>query len=113
MPLTTGGGRLRSVGEIAKILSKKGLHDLGFDIPRGKVMAREAIMPNRVEKELPSMSNVAKVDDIKNQRMQQEGWIISFCNLRNQRICPCTKSKTWTNSSEALEFPQAGNGKEG
>ena len=44
-------GKLRKVGEIAKIFSKTGLCDLGFDIPLGgKVMARWAIMLNKEKK---------------------------------------------------------------
>ena len=35
-PLTIRGGKLRPV---ADILGKEGLHELGFDTPRGKVMA--------------------------------------------------------------------------
>ena len=53
------------VGEIAKILTKEGLQDLGFNIPvDGKVTARQTIMLNSVEEGLPSKSDVAKVDDI-------------------------------------------------
>ena len=47
-----------------QILVKEGLHDLGFNIPRGKVTARQVIMLNKVEKELPSNSDLAKVDNI-------------------------------------------------
>ena len=51
------------VGEIAKILGKEQLHDLGFNMPvEDKVMAQQAIMLKGVEKELPSMSDVAKMD---------------------------------------------------
>ena len=46
-------------------MGKEGLRDSGFDIPiEGKVMAQQAIMLNRMERELPSMSDLAKVDDI-------------------------------------------------
>ena len=38
-PLMTKGV-LKSVGMLADILDKGGLHNLGFDIPRGKVTAR-------------------------------------------------------------------------
>ena len=60
---------LRSVGVIAEILGKKGLRDLGFDIPMGKVTARQAVMLNRVEEELPSASDVSKADDIELQEI--------------------------------------------
>ena len=39
MSLTIRGGKLRSFGEKAKILSKEGLCELGFDIPSGKLTA--------------------------------------------------------------------------
>ena len=62
-PLTTEG-KLKSVGMIADILGKNRLHNLGFDIPRGKVTAREAVMLNKVKEELPSASDIDKADDI-------------------------------------------------
>ena len=58
-------GKLRLVGETADILRKESLRDLGFDIPKGKLPALRAIMLNRIEEELPSMSDIAKADDIK------------------------------------------------
>ena len=69
-PLTNKQYRLRLVGVIEGKLAKEGLQDLGFDIPRGKVMARQAIMLNRVDEELPSASNVAKADDIELQEIR-------------------------------------------
>ena len=68
-PLTFGGGKLRLVKEIEKILGKKGLCDLGFDIPAGKVTPQEAVMLNRVEEGLHSASDVAKADDIELQEI--------------------------------------------
>ena len=37
--------------------------DLGFDIPEGKETARQAVMLNRVEEELPSTSDIAKAEN--------------------------------------------------
>ena len=68
-PLTNGGGKLRMVKEIKKMLGKERLHALGFDIPKGKVTAQEAVMLNRVEEKLPSVSDVAKADDIELQEI--------------------------------------------
>ena len=48
---------------IADTSGKNRLHNLGFDIPRGKVTAREAVMLKKVKKELPSASDVAKADE--------------------------------------------------
>ena len=39
MSLTIRGGKPRSVRVIAEILGKEGLHDLGFEMHRGKRMA--------------------------------------------------------------------------
>ena len=63
-PLMTRDGMLRSDIEIASIQKKNRLHKLGFHIPRGKVTARQAVMLNVVEEDLPSVSDVAKADDI-------------------------------------------------
>ena len=62
-PLTTKGV-LKSVGMLADILGKGGLRNLGFDIPKGKVTARQAIMLNKAAEELPSESDMTKADDI-------------------------------------------------
>ena len=67
--VTIKGGKLRLVDDIADILIKEGLRDLGFDIPMSKFKARQAIMLNRVEEDLPSMSDIAKVDDIELQEI--------------------------------------------
>ena len=64
-------GKLRMSAEVVKILSKKGLSSLGFDIPRGNLMAQQAIMQNRVEEEMHSMSVVAKADDIELQEIME------------------------------------------
>ena len=66
-----GGEGLRLVHVIEKILGKEGLCKLGFDIPRGKLTAQQAMMPNRVEEELPCASDVAKADDIDYQEIMK------------------------------------------
>ena len=58
-------------GVIAEILGKNRLRDLGFDIPKGKLTARQAAMLNRVEEELPSESDITKVDDIELQEITE------------------------------------------
>ena len=63
------GEQLKPTETIADKLSKKRLCDLGFDIPTGKVTARQAVMLNRVEEELLSVSDVAKADDIELQEI--------------------------------------------
>ena len=70
-PLTTKGV-LNSVGMLADILGKGGLRNLGFDIPRVKVTARQAVMLNKAAEELPSESDITKADDIELQEIAEK-----------------------------------------
>ena len=70
-PLTTKR-KLKSVGMLLDILGKGGLCNLGFDIPRGKVTARQAVMLNKVKEELPSASDITKADDIELQEIAEK-----------------------------------------
>ena len=70
-PLTTKGV-LKSVGMLADILGKGGLRNLGFDIPRAKVTARQAVMLNKAAEELPSESDITGVDDIELQEIAEK-----------------------------------------
>ena len=56
-PLTTKG-KMKSVGMLADILGKNRLHRLGFNIPVGKVTARQAVMLNKAAEELPTESDI-------------------------------------------------------
>ena len=67
-PLTTEG-KLKSVGMIADLLGKNRLRNLGFDIPRSKLTAPQAVMLNRVKEELPSESDITKADNIELQEI--------------------------------------------
>ena len=67
-PLTTKWV-LKSVGMLADILGKGGLRGLGFDIPRGKLTARQVVMLNKVKEELPSESDITRADDIEPQEI--------------------------------------------
>ena len=67
-PLTTEG-KLKSVGMLADILSKNRLCRLGFNIPVGKVTARQAVMINKAAEELPSESDITKAGDIELQEI--------------------------------------------
>ena len=62
-PLTTKGV-LKLVGMLADILGEGGLHNLGFDIPRGKVTAQQAVMLNKAAEELPSESDITRADEL-------------------------------------------------
>ena len=68
----TTKGVLKSVGMLADILGKGGLRNLGFDIPRGKVTACQAVMLNKAAEELPSESNITRADDIELQEIAEK-----------------------------------------
>ena len=70
-PLTTEG-KLKSVGMFADILGKNRLRRLGFNIPVGKVTAQQAVMLSKAAKELPSESDITKVDDIELQEIAEK-----------------------------------------
>ena len=70
-PLTTDR-KLKSVRMIADILGKNRLHRLGFNIPVGKVTARQAVMLNKAAEELPSESDITKADDIELQEIVEK-----------------------------------------
>ena len=70
-PLTTKGV-LKLVGMLADILGKGGLRNLSFDIPRGKVTARQAVMLNKAADKLPSESDITRADDIELQEIAEK-----------------------------------------
>ena len=70
-PLTTEG-KLKSVGMLADILGKNRLHRLGFNIPVGRITARQAVMLNKAAEELPSESDITKADDIELQEIAEK-----------------------------------------
>ena len=70
-PLTTKGV-LKLVGMLVDILGKGGLHNLGFDIPRGKVTSQQAVMLNKAAEELPSESDITEADDIELQEIVEK-----------------------------------------
>ena len=70
-PLMTEG-KLKSVGMLVDILGKNRLRRLGFNIPVGKVTAWQAVMLNKAAEELPSASDITKVDDIELQEIAEK-----------------------------------------
>ena len=70
-PLTTEG-ELKSVGMLADILGKNRLCRLGFNIPVGPLTAQQAVMLNNAAEELPSESDITKVDDIELQEIVEK-----------------------------------------
>ena len=65
-------GVLKSVGMLVDILGKGGLRNLGFDIPRGKVTARQAVMLNKATEQLASESDITRADDIELQEIAEK-----------------------------------------
>ena len=57
---------------LADTLGKNRLRRLGFNIPVGKLTARQAIMLNKVAEELSSESDITKVDDIELQEIAEK-----------------------------------------
>ena len=57
---------------LVDVLGKNRLHKLGFNIPVGKVTARQAVMLNKAAEELPSESDITKVDDIELQEIAEK-----------------------------------------
>ena len=70
-PLTTEG-KLKSVGRLADILGKNRLRRLGFNIPVGRIAARQAVMLNKAAEELPSESHITRADDIELQKIVEK-----------------------------------------
>ena len=70
-PLTTEG-KLKSVGMVADTLGKNRLRRLGFNIPVGRITARQAVMLNKAAEELPSESDINGADDIELQEIAEE-----------------------------------------
>ena len=57
---------------IAYILGKNRLCRLGFNIPVGKLTARQAVMLNKAAEELPSKSDITRADDIELQEIAEK-----------------------------------------
>ena len=70
-PLTTEG-KLKSVGMLVDILGKNRLHRLGFNIPVGRITARQAVMLNKAAEELPSEFDITRADDIELQEIAEK-----------------------------------------
>ena len=70
-PLTTEG-KLKSVGMISDILGKNRLRRLGFNIPVGRITARQAVMLNKAAEELPSESDITGADDTELQEIAEK-----------------------------------------
>ena len=68
-PLTTKKWGLKLAEEIMKILGKEGLHDLDFNVSKGKITSQQSEMLNKVEEDIPSVSDVDKAGDIELQEI--------------------------------------------
>ena len=70
-PLTTEG-KLKSVGMLADILGKNRLRRLGFNIPVGRITARQTVMLNKAAEEPPCESDITKADDTELQEIAEK-----------------------------------------
>ena len=70
--LLTTEEKLKSVGMIADILGKNRFCGLGFNIPVGRITARQAVMLNKAAEELPSESDITGADDIELQEIAEK-----------------------------------------
>ena len=70
-PLMTKGVR-KSVGMLVNILSKNRLCRLGFNIPVGRITARQTVMLKKAAEELPSESDITEADDIELQEIVEK-----------------------------------------
>ena len=70
-PLTNEDGKLKTFGKLKSILGVRRLHNLGFDVPSGKLTPQQSINLNRVDGELPSTSDVATADDTDLQKITE------------------------------------------
>ena len=70
-PLMTEG-KLKSVGMLADILGKNRLRRLGFNIPVGKLTARQPVTLNKAAEELPTESDITKADDVELQGIAEK-----------------------------------------
>ena len=57
---------------LADILGKNRLHRLGFNIPVGRITARQAVMLNKTAEQLPSESDITGVDEIELQEIAKK-----------------------------------------
>ena len=74
---------LRVVGVLEDRLGKEGLHDLGFDVPVGRMTARQFMTSYRVGSQLPSVSDITRADDIELQEIAEKA-LRSIENLNQQ-----------------------------
>ena len=81
-PLTTKG-KLKSVGMIADMLGKNRLCRLGFNIPVGKLTARQAVMLNKAAEELLPESDITKADDIELQEIVEKASGTSISQIKD------------------------------
>ena len=71
-PLMTKKRTLMGVGVLADRLGKEGLRDIDFDVPVGRITARQFMASYRVESQLPSTSDITRADDIELQEIAEK-----------------------------------------
>ena len=81
--LTTKKWMLRVVAVLVDRLGKEGLHDLGFDVPVGRITAYQFMASYRAEPQLPSTSDITRADDIELKEIAEKA-LRSIENLNQQ-----------------------------
>ena len=71
-PITTKTRVLRGVGILADRLDEEGLHDLGLDVPVGRITAHQFMASYRTGSLLPSASDITGADDIELQEIAEK-----------------------------------------
>ena len=97
--------KLKSVGMLVDILVKNRLSRLGFNVPVGKVTARQAVILNKAAEELPSISDIDKADDIELQEIlkSMEDLISQLMQTDDLFECPSCELLGQINNSQAFE----------
>ena len=67
-PLTRKG-RLKPYESLIRILGKNRIYNLGFDISEWSLSRKQAVALNKAQEEMPSASEIAKMDDIELQEI--------------------------------------------
>ena len=70
-PLTKKGG-LKPYKSLIRILGKNRIYSLGFDISEWPLSRKQAIALNKAQEQLPSASDITKVDDIELQEIAEK-----------------------------------------
>ena len=95
----TTKGRLRTVGQLKTILGKERLRNLGFNIPKSRLSARQATILNKTEADLPTSFGIAKADDLELEN------IASSASKSTSDLIAVLKDSKQTSTDDLFEYP--------